>query len=94
MDEVARSTGLALPDTDDYETVAGLVIAELGRFAEPSDRLVVRSGPDDGTGRRVEIEVLSVARHVPERVRMRSMGESVAHHTSPRTGGGVDGAEH
>lgn len=91
---MARSTGLALPDTDDYETVAGLVVAELGRFAEPGDRLVVRSGPDAGTGRRVEIEVLSVARHVPERVRMRSTGETVAHHTSPRTGGGVDGAEH
>jgi CBS domain containing-hemolysin-like protein len=94
MDEVARSTGLGLPDTDDYETVAGLVVAELGRFAEPGDRVVVRSGQDDGTGRRVEIEVLSVARRVPERVRMRSADDTVAHHASPPAGGGVEGVEH
>ncbi|HET6729618.1 MAG TPA: hemolysin family protein [Jiangellaceae bacterium] len=94
MDEVARSTGLALPDTDDYETVAGLIIAELGRFAEPGDRLVVRSGQDDGTGRRVEIEVLSVARRVPERVRVRSADDPVARHASRPADGGVEGAEH
>jgi hypothetical protein len=56
--------------------------------------VVVRSGQDDGTGRRVEIEVLSVARRVPERVRMRSADDTVAHHTSPPAGGGVDGVEH
>ncbi|MGH8825128.1 MAG: hemolysin family protein [Jiangellaceae bacterium] len=73
MDEVARRTGLSLPDTDDYETVAGLVVAELGRFGEPGDRLLLRPGQDDRSGRRIEIEVLSVARHVPERVRLRAV---------------------
>jgi CBS domain containing-hemolysin-like protein len=89
MDEVARSTGLALPDADDYETVAGLVVTELGRFAEPGDRLMVRSGQGDAPDRPVEIEVVSVARHVPERVRLRA-ADDAAVHPDPRS---VDGRE-
>jgi CBS domain containing-hemolysin-like protein len=89
MDEVARTTGLALPDTDDYETVAGLVVTELGRFAEPGDRLVVRSGRDDASDRRVEIEVLSVTRHVPERIRLRAADDAAAR-PDPRSAGGRD----
>ncbi|MGH3508232.1 MAG: hemolysin family protein [Nocardioidaceae bacterium] len=40
-DEVADATGIRLPEDDDYDTVAGLVIACLGRLARPGDRVEV-----------------------------------------------------
>ncbi|MEV7375741.1 hemolysin family protein [Streptomyces sp. NPDC090301] len=61
LDEIEEATGIALPEEDDYDTVAGLVIDRLGRFPTIGDRLTV----DD-----VLIEVLSLDRHVPERVRI------------------------
>ena len=93
IDEATAYTGLYLPESDDYDTVAGLVLARLGRFAEPGDRLMVGADPNgfgaghgsghgsshgsghgsgDG-GSAIEIEVVSVARHVPEQVRMRAV---------------------
>ncbi|RIQ20918.1 hemolysin family protein [Jiangella rhizosphaerae] len=72
VDEAAARTGLPLHESDDYDTVAGLIVAELGRFAEPTDRLVV--GTDVDGRDRVEIEVVTVARHVPELVRLRRPG--------------------
>ncbi|MGW2180723.1 hemolysin family protein [Streptomyces sp. NPDC001732] len=61
LDEIEEATGIALPEEDDYDTVAGLIIDRLGRFPTIGDRLTV-----DG----VRIEVLSLDRHVPERVRI------------------------
>ncbi|MGW6413608.1 hemolysin family protein [Streptomyces sp. NPDC055055] len=61
LDEIEDATGITLPEEDDYDTVAGLVIDRLGRFPAIGDRLTV----DD-----VHIEVLSLDRHVPERVRI------------------------
>ncbi|MGW4033754.1 hemolysin family protein [Streptomyces sp. NPDC004838] len=61
LDEVEQATGVALPEEEDYDTVAGLIIDRLGRFPAIGDRLTV-----DG----VRIEVLSLDRHVPERVRI------------------------
>ncbi|MFD7574846.1 hemolysin family protein [Streptomyces sp. NPDC059810] len=61
LDEIEEATGIALPEEDDSDTVAGLVIDRLGRFPTIGDRLTV-----DG----VRIEVLSLDRHVPERVRI------------------------
>ncbi|WP_137992415.1 hemolysin family protein [Streptomyces vilmorinianum] len=61
LDEVEDATGIALPEEEDYDTVAGLIIDRLGRFPTIGDRLTV----DD-----VRIEVLSLDRHVPERVRL------------------------
>ncbi|MCQ6552268.1 hemolysin family protein [Streptomyces sp. C10-9-1] len=61
LDEVEDATGLALPEEEDYDTVAGLVIDRLGRFPAVGDRLTV-----DG----VDIRVLTLDRHVPERVRL------------------------
>lgn len=72
VDEAAARTGLPLHESDDYDTVAGLIVAELGRFAEPGDRLVV--GVENDGRDRVEIEVVTVARHVPELVRLRRLG--------------------
>lgn len=61
LDEVEQATGIALPEEEDYDTVAGLVIDRLGRFPAVGDRLIVEG---------VAIEVLSLDRHVPERVRI------------------------
>lgn len=46
IDEVARLVGRALPESDDYETVAGLLIAEFGGFPRRGQRVLVRL-PDD-----------------------------------------------
>ncbi|WP_020580358.1 hemolysin family protein [Actinopolymorpha alba] len=71
IDEVEERTAIALPDSQNYDTVAGMIVSELGRFAQAGDTLVVRSGSDELPGPLVEVEVLSVERHVPERVRIR-----------------------
>jgi CBS domain containing-hemolysin-like protein len=36
-DEVEEQTGVALPEGEDYETIAGLINAELGRIAVRGD---------------------------------------------------------
>lgn len=41
IDEVAEVTGVQLPESDDYETVSGLVMARLGRIPAIGDSLVV-----------------------------------------------------
>ncbi|WP_351235912.1 hemolysin family protein [Streptomyces sp. NPDC002133] len=66
LDEVEDATGIGLPEEDDYDTVAGLIIDRLGRFPAIGDRLTVDL-PDKGWA---DIEVLSLDRHVPERVRI------------------------
>ncbi|GAA1258304.1 hemolysin family protein [Sphaerisporangium rubeum] len=79
LDEVERATGLRLPESEDYETVAGLVMARLGRLAEPGDEMTVPLVPDnhlleddgDGPGDAdVVLTVLEVQRRVPARVRL------------------------
>lgn len=66
LDEVAGATGLELPEEDDYDTVAGLVVDRLGRFPSVGDRVTV--GLPGGS--RVTIDVRTLDRHVPERVRL------------------------
>jgi CBS domain containing-hemolysin-like protein len=61
-DEVAEQTGLFLPESDDYETIAGLVHARLGRIAERGDEVVldvlpVREPEDDGQLERVAVRL-------------------------------------
>ncbi|MFI6521522.1 hemolysin family protein [Spirillospora sp. NPDC050679] len=74
MDEVAHETGIALPEGD-YETVAGLLLQRLGRVAEPGDVVTVDLAPTrmDEPPRRAVVEVLSVHRHVPELIRVRTV---------------------
>ncbi|WP_242882500.1 hemolysin family protein [Actinomadura litoris] len=67
IDEVGRLTGLDLPEGDAYDTLGGLVMAELRRLPSPGDRLTVAL---DGAGQ-VELEVVSVARRVAEKIRIR-----------------------
>src|SRR3954447_11315368 len=40
-DEVADATGLALPEDEDYDTVAGLLVRELGRIPVRGDEVIV-----------------------------------------------------
>ncbi|MER8004661.1 hemolysin family protein [Streptomyces sp. NPDC094149] len=71
LDEVAEATGIGLPEEDDFDTVAGLVVDRLGRFPAVGDRITVAL-PDGG---RAVIVVSAVDRHVPERVRIARLAE-------------------
>lgn len=72
IDEIALATGLELPDEDEYDTLAGLVLHRLGRFAVQGDVITVDLTPSmaDDAPTHAEIEVLALDRHVPERVRL------------------------
>jgi CBS domain containing-hemolysin-like protein len=73
-DEIAHETGIALPEGD-YETVAGLLLKRLGRIARPGDSVTVDLPPTrlDEPARTAVIEVLSVHRHVPALIRVRTV---------------------
>jgi len=65
LDEISDATGVALPLGDDYDTMSGLVMARLGRVAEAGDSLTL-----DNHSVRISLRVESVARHVPQTVRL------------------------
>jgi len=87
LDEVERSIGCDLP-RDDYETLAGLAIAEHGALPEVGTVLEVELPLDlgdladvgDPAPRRLRLEVLEVERHVPSRLRL--VLDDAAHATS------------
>ncbi|MET8981339.1 hemolysin family protein [Streptomyces sp. NPDC004539] len=66
LDEVAEATGVHLPEEEDYDTVAGLIVDRLGRFPTVGDSLNVVLA--DGSS--VTVDVRTLDRHVPERVRL------------------------
>ncbi|WP_327090786.1 hemolysin family protein [Nonomuraea sp. NBC_01738] len=78
VDEIALATGLRLPDEDDYETLAGLILHRLGRFAVPGDVLEVELPPslEPGVPTHALLEVLTIDRHVPARVRLTPLEQS------------------
>jgi CBS domain containing-hemolysin-like protein len=89
-DEVAEQTGLFLPESDDYETIAGLVHARLGRIASRGDEVVldvlpVREPEDDG-----QLEPVSV-RLTVERMQGRRIDRLVL--TREPNAGDADGAD-
>ncbi|GAB3440429.1 hemolysin family protein [Streptomonospora sediminis] len=74
VDEVERLIGHDLPEGD-FETIGGLVIAELRRLPEPGDSVSVELprhvGATDGEPlRAIDLGVRTVDRHVPETVRL------------------------
>lgn len=78
LDEVERAIGHDLPRADEVETVAGLLIAELGALPAQGD--VVTIGlpidpseliADEPVLRQLVIDVLEVERYVPTQVRVR-----------------------
>ncbi|GIJ20238.1 hemolysin family protein [Micromonospora lutea] len=73
IDEVADSTGIALPEGPEYDTISGLVMRELGRVPEVGDRLEISLPADGDNGQvppRALVEVLAVDRHVADSVRL------------------------
>ncbi|MGC5050742.1 hemolysin family protein [Micromonospora sp. DT48] len=73
IDEVADSTGIALPERPEYDTISGLVMRELGRVPEVGDRLEISLLADGDNGAvppRALVEVLAVDRHVADSVRL------------------------
>ena len=81
IDEVERAIDYDLP-RGDYETIAGLVIAQLGELPDPGAAVEVELDPDpadlvhedEPQPRRILIEVLQVDRHVPSLVRLSVIG--------------------
>ena len=71
LDEIEEATGIELPEEDDYDTVAGLIVDRLGRFPTVGDRVTV----DLSDGGRVTLDVRALDRHVPERVRLERLPE-------------------
>ena len=62
-DEVDDATGLELPEDEDYDTVAGLLVRELGRIPERGDRVIVPlpvvvPEDDDDDGAAIQAHVL------------------------------------
>ncbi|GGM26535.1 MULTISPECIES: hemolysin family protein [Micromonospora] len=73
IDEIADSTGIALPEAPEYDTISGLVMRELGRVPEVGDRLEISLPPDPDTPESAPtalVEVLAVDRHVADSVRI------------------------
>lgn len=74
LDEVERATGLSLPESEEYDTIGGLVMAKLGRLPEPGDSvtvpLVAQPLQDDDTTHTAVLTVLGVQRRVPDMVRL------------------------
>ena len=66
-DQAEETTGFRLPEGP-YDTLGGLVMARLRRLPAPGDRASI----DLEGGGRVEAEVLTVRRRVPEEVRLRT----------------------
>ncbi|WP_433800294.1 hemolysin family protein [Actinomycetospora sp. CA-084318] len=69
VDEVSRLIDAELP-TGDYQTIAGLVVAELSRLPEPGDTVEITIGDDDPDepDRTLRATVRSVDRRVPAEV--------------------------
>ncbi|WP_084516822.1 hemolysin family protein [Microtetraspora niveoalba] len=83
LDEVERATGVRLPESEDYETVAGLVLASLGRMTEPGDEITVPVEQDadpfsESDEKLAVVTVLSLQRRVPGWVRLSLRDETPA----------------
>ena len=96
IDEFERELGHDLP-RGDYETIAGLVIAERGDLPEPGLMLTVELPPDpadlvmydEPRVRLLEIEVLAVERYVPAKVRVRLLDDEPSPEFTGDQGRGV-----
>ncbi|MBL1067953.1 hemolysin family protein [Streptomyces sp. 7-21] len=74
VDEASDATGIPLPEEEDFETVAGLVIDRCGRFPAAGER--VRVALADGG--QALIEVLTLDRRVPATIRLERVSAPAA----------------
>jgi len=70
-DEIASAVGIELPESEDYETLGGLIASELGHFARPGETVVVDARDRDGTPIRAALEVARMDGLRIDRVRLR-----------------------
>ncbi len=70
-DEVAENTGIALPDSDEYDTVGGLINDELGRLPSTGDQVRLLAGE-----REVTLTVRRMDGFRVDRVDLRVTGET------------------
>lgn len=75
IDELELATGVQLDEDEDYDTVGGMVMDQLGRTALPEDTISVpvveRLGEHQAVARTASFTVLTVLRHVPATVLLR-----------------------
>ncbi|WP_156727575.1 hemolysin family protein [Streptomyces apocyni] len=89
LDEVAEATGIELPEEEDYDTVAGLIVDQLGRFPAVGDRVTVEL-PDGG---KAVIDVRGLDRHVPKKIRLeRQAAQSDASESAASESAGSESA--
>lgn len=72
-DEVEDQTGVALPENEDYETVAGLIAFELGRVPGRGDVVTVEAGDAEHRRLLAELTVLRMDGLRVDRVRMETV---------------------
>jgi len=70
-DEVADYTHVELPEDEDYETVAGLIVFELGRVPGQGDSVTVEAVDDEGIKLDAELTVLTMDQLRVDRVRLK-----------------------
>ncbi|HUS21173.1 MAG TPA: hemolysin family protein [Aeromicrobium sp.] len=87
-DEVAEQTGLLLPESEDYETIGGLMHAILGRIAERGDSVDLDAVPVPENGDDVTYPAVPV-RLTVERMEGRRIDRIVLTRTPRADGAGV-----
>ncbi|MDQ3155178.1 MAG: hemolysin family protein [Actinomycetota bacterium] len=91
-DEVEEQTGIALPEDDDYETIAGLINQNLGRLAVRGDEVALTLGPapdaedDDVEPETVRLIVERMEGHRIDRVTLTTDGSTRGTPTSGEDG--------
>jgi len=91
IDELGQMTGVELAEDNEYDTVSGLVMEQLGRTARPGDTMSVpvieRPSREQSIRRTACLEVLTVQRHVPGTVRIHVQQDHPGYDGSPSLDG-------
>ncbi len=69
-DEVRQTTGIRLPEDNDYETLGGLIGDQLARMPATGDAVTLRADDGDGVAQAVTLTVLAMDELRVDRVRL------------------------